>query len=71
MGRKDESILNLLVECPWWVSVLVSGAAFVSLRFILPTIDFKSTRSRVSGLRYLQMLSIIKLVQSIRTKMGR
>jgi hypothetical protein len=71
MGRKDESILNSLVECPWWVSLLVSGAAFVSLRFILPTIDFKSTRSRVSGLRYLQMLSIIKLVQSIRTKMGR
>jgi hypothetical protein len=21
MARKDESILNLLVECPWWVSL--------------------------------------------------
>jgi len=40
MGRKDESILNLLVECPWWVSVIVSGAAFVFLRFIFPSIDF-------------------------------
>jgi restriction system protein len=43
MSRKDESILNLLVECPWWVSVIVSAAAFVFLRFIFPSIDFGST----------------------------
>jgi restriction system protein len=36
----DESILNLLVECPWWVSVLVFGIVFLGLRFILPSIDF-------------------------------
>jgi len=42
MARRDESILNLLFECPWWVSVLVSGIAFLSLRFILPSIDFGS-----------------------------
>jgi restriction system protein len=41
MARKDESILNLLVECPWWVSVVVSGIAFLFLRFILPSIDFQ------------------------------
>jgi len=40
MARRDESILNSLPECPWWVSVLVSGIAFVGLRFILPSIDF-------------------------------
>jgi hypothetical protein len=39
MARRDESILNLLVECAWWVSVLVSGIAFVGLRFILTSID--------------------------------
>ena len=39
MARKDESMLNLLLECPCWVSVLVSGIAFVFLRFILPSID--------------------------------
>ena len=42
MARKDESILNLLVECPWWVSVIVSAVASVFLRFILPSIDFGS-----------------------------
>ena len=41
MARKDESILNLIVECPWWVSVAVSGIAFLFLRFILPSIDFQ------------------------------
>jgi hypothetical protein len=43
MARKDESILNLLVECPWWVSVVGSGIAFLFLRFILPSIDFQGT----------------------------
>ena len=40
MGRRDDSILNLLVECPWRVSVLVSGFAFVFLKFIFPSIIF-------------------------------
>ncbi len=35
-------MLNLLVKYPWWVSVLVSGIAFVFLKFILPSIDFRS-----------------------------
>jgi hypothetical protein len=52
MARKDESILNLLIECQWWVSVLVSGIAFVNLRFILPSIDFGgiAANSFVKGL---------------------
>ena len=43
MTQKDESILNLLVERPWWVSVVASGAAYVALKCILPSIDFGST----------------------------
>jgi restriction system protein len=42
MARKDESLLDLLALCPWWVSVLVSGITFVILRFILPSIDFQN-----------------------------
>jgi hypothetical protein len=42
MARKGESILNLLVECTWWVSVLASGIAFVFVKFILPSIDFQN-----------------------------
>src|SRR4030042_1184494 len=52
MSGEDESILNLLVECPWWVSVLVSGIAFVFLRYIVPSIDFgsKAANSFAKGL---------------------
>jgi restriction system protein len=39
MTRKNESILDLLAEAPWWVSVVVSGAAFLVLRYILPGIS--------------------------------
>ncbi|MGZ3538458.1 MAG: hypothetical protein ACXVAB_10545 [Thermodesulfobacteriota bacterium] len=49
MGPIDESILNLLVECPWWVSVIVSAAAFVFLRFILLSIDFGSMAANAFG----------------------
>jgi restriction system protein len=38
MPRKNQTILDLLVEAPWWVSVVVAGAAFLSLRYILPGI---------------------------------
>jgi restriction system protein len=42
MARKDESLLDLLALCPWWVSVLASGIAFVFPRFILPLIEFQN-----------------------------
>lgn len=37
MARKDRSILNLLVEAPWWVSVALSAGVFILLRFAVPT----------------------------------
>jgi restriction system protein len=36
MARKNETILNLLAEAPWWVSVVVAGAVYLLLRYILP-----------------------------------
>jgi len=42
MTRKNESTLDLLVSCPWWVSVLASGIAFVFLKFIVPSINFEN-----------------------------
>jgi restriction system protein len=39
MARKNETILNLLAEAPWWVSVVFAGAAFLVLRYILPGIS--------------------------------
>jgi restriction system protein len=36
MPRRDESILNFLVEVPWWASVCLSAGVFVLLRFVVP-----------------------------------
>jgi restriction system protein len=42
MARRNESILDLLVQSSWWMSVVVSGVAYLFLKFILPSIHFKS-----------------------------
>jgi restriction system protein len=36
MARQNESILDVLIKLPWWVSVVCSVAAFVFLRYIVP-----------------------------------
>ncbi len=36
MARRDESILDLLVQVPWWVSVVLAGLAYVILKFVVP-----------------------------------
>jgi len=63
MARKNESIINLLIQCPWWVSVLVSGIAFVFLRFILPSIDFKSMAANAFAKALSSVAPIIALVR--------
>jgi restriction system protein len=45
MARRDESILNLLAVVPWWVSVLLSGTAYLTLSYIVPLIEFGPGRS--------------------------
>ena len=65
MARKNESVLNLLVQCPWWVSVLVSGIAFVFLRFVLPSIEFQNmlANSFAKGLsRVAPFVSLVLLI---------
>jgi restriction system protein len=39
MRRKKESILDLLVEAPWWISLIVAGSAFFVLRYIFPAVS--------------------------------
>jgi restriction system protein len=34
--RRNESILDLLVDLPWWVSVLVAGLVYAALKYWLP-----------------------------------
>lgn len=40
MARRDEGLLDLLMELPWWVSVCVVAAVYVALVFVVPSITF-------------------------------
>lgn len=40
MPRRDEGILDLLAELPWWVSVCVGFVVYVALKFVIPSIAF-------------------------------
>lgn len=40
MARGDDSILNLLTVVPWWVSVVLSATAYLTLTFIVPLIQY-------------------------------
>jgi restriction system protein len=42
MARRNESILELLTQTPWWVSVALSVTVFVTLRFIVPAVNFQN-----------------------------
>ncbi len=42
MAKKNENILYLLAQVPWWISVVLSGTAFIVLKFIIPAINFQS-----------------------------
>jgi restriction system protein len=62
MARRNESILNVLVQCPWWVSVIVSGAVYLFLKFIFPSIDFGSTMANAFAKGISSAAPIIALV---------
>jgi len=36
MARRDEGLLDLLVEVPWWVSIVVGIISYVAMRFVIP-----------------------------------
>jgi restriction system protein len=41
MARRKENILDLLMLTPWWVSVAASGISYVTLKYIIPAIEFQ------------------------------
>jgi len=42
MSRHKENFLDILSECPWWVSIAVGAVVFVGLRFIAPAMAIKN-----------------------------
>jgi len=40
MNKRNEGILDLLFELPWWCSVIVSATIYVILKWVLPIFSF-------------------------------
>jgi restriction system protein len=40
MAKRNDNFLELLSQCPWWVSVVLSSVVYIAFRFIVPTIEF-------------------------------
>ena len=38
----SETLINLLTQVPWWVSVVLAAIFYVVLKFIVPAIEFQS-----------------------------
>lgn len=42
MARKNDGILELLMELPWWVSVALSAMVYFGLTIMLPAVELQS-----------------------------
>lgn len=49
MARHNESILDILIQLPWWVSVLIAAIAYITLTFIIPSIQTENLLFRSLG----------------------
>lgn len=39
MPRNKTTFIDMLVELPWWVSILVSATAYIMMAYVLPSIQ--------------------------------
>jgi restriction system protein len=42
MARRNDTIFQMLIEMPWWVSVIFATFVYISLSLVIPSIEFKS-----------------------------
>ena len=59
MGRRQQSILEILMHCPWWVSVMVSATSYIALAVVLPSIDSQSTPFKAMANGFAPMVAYV------------
>jgi restriction system protein len=42
MARKNESLPNLLIRLPWWISIVLAGLVLIVSHFVIPNISFEN-----------------------------
>lgn len=69
MRRKEENILTILSEFPWWVSVSVAGIVFIGLKYVLPLFESENVVFQVMApmATSLAPLSIIFLLPAVKS----
>lgn len=72
MARKDENILVLLSQFPWWVSIFVGIAVYVGLKFVIPSITFENPffKGMAQGAPRLAWLSLLFLLPAAVSAFG-
>lgn len=38
MARRDDGILDMILELPWWIGAILAGATYLVMRFVLPEV---------------------------------
>ena len=65
MPRKNESIIDILMVLPWWISVITSALAYFILAILLPSIEFQNPylKGLATGMPHVApMLALVLLV---------
>ena len=65
MSRRKNSTLNTLFRLPWWVSVFLAFTAYVSLKYIIPSMETENTfliRLAESGPYFAPLAALIFLL---------
>jgi restriction system protein len=70
MTRENESILDLLVEAPWWVSVSLSASLFVILKFIVPAIQFENLFVKVFAQHSSGLAPLVALGKGVKSALA-
>ena len=78
MSRKNDSILELLIQAPWWVSALLAAMAYVGFVHVLPSIVaespvFHALKSAMAPMgllvaAFLLLLAAISFIHRLRRK---
>jgi len=64
MARRDEGLLDMLVEVPWWVSIIVGIIVYAGMRFVIPALSSSNAFSNAlaQGISQFSWVALIFLL---------
>ena len=64
MARREEGLLDLLVEVPWWISIIVGVIVYIGMRFMIPALSAANAFSNAlaQGVSQLSWVALVFLL---------